>query len=163
MSTHHSTHPKEIANAVTGEPIVVEELIRRSQTKLLFPDDLPVVASRYMAEEIGLDNAVILQQLHFLLRNKRNGKLIEGKRWIYNTYEQWIEDHFPWMSLMTIRRRFRQLETEGWIESCQPEGRISRRKYYRLSDELMAIVAKMQSEQNEPSTCSTGTRGKGSE
>jgi hypothetical protein len=108
------------------------EMIKRAKTKLIVSGDRPIVAPATLAEMIGLERAVIIQQLHFLLRDKNNGKTIKGKRWIYNTYKQW-QEHFPWMSLMSIRRRFREFEKDGWIESCQPEGVMSRRKYYRLA------------------------------
>lgn len=84
-----------------------------------------------LAKEIGFNAAAILDQLHFLLRDERNGKVIDGKQWLYNTYDQWVA-HFPWMSAMTLRRLLSKLEADGVLESCQPEGRRSRRKYYRL-------------------------------
>jgi hypothetical protein len=85
-----------------------------------------------LVEEIGLEPAIILQQLHWLLRDPRNGKVIDGKRWLFNTYAEWREQHFPWMSERTLMRHFCYLEKIKAITSCQPEGVVSRRKYYRL-------------------------------
>ena len=99
---------------------------------MLIEGDRPIVVSPNLAAEIGLENAIVLQQLHFLLRDERNGKVINGKRWIFNTYEGWQKDHFPWMSVRNLRRVLTYLEDEKALESCQPEGGISRRKYYRL-------------------------------
>ena len=102
-------------------------------SKLVVPHDKPVVTCFELARDIGLEKAVILQQMHYFLLNKANGKIIPGRkgRWLYNTYDQW-QKLFPWMSMMTLRRRFRELEEGQWIQSCQPERRVSRRKYYQL-------------------------------
>jgi hypothetical protein len=152
---------------MNDEPIDVKEPKPLSKSKLLLPGDQVIVASTSLAFGFGLERAVILQQLHFLLGNKRNGKTINGSRWIYNTYKQWKKDHLPWMSLMTIRRRFCELEKMEAIDSCQPELSFSRRKYYRLSDKLLDALAKAAGQtpsvQSEPSSCSTRTTGKGSE
>jgi len=100
------------------------------KSKLLI-EDRPLIVLPVLAKEVGLEEAIIMQQLHFLLRDPRNGKLIGKRRWIYNTYEGWAE-HFIWLKPHTIKRYFLKLEKWGVIESCQPEGRRSRRKYYRL-------------------------------
>jgi len=87
-----------------------------------------------LACEVGLEKAIILQQLSWLLENPSNGKQIGVERWIYNTYEQWQEQYFPWMSARTIQRYFLELERSGHVKSIQPEEGISRRKYYCLGD-----------------------------
>ena len=100
--------------------------------KFILDGGRPLIVLPALAEVVGLEEAIILQQLHYLLINKKNGKVIHGKRWIYNTYSGWLE-YFPWMTERTLRRYFTRLEKEEKaIESCQPEGRRSRRKYYRL-------------------------------
>ena len=55
-----------------------EEPPNRTMSKMLFPDDRPVVTSFEMAREFGLETSIIMQQLHFLLRDKRNGRIIGG-------------------------------------------------------------------------------------
>jgi len=78
------------------------------------------------------DAAIMLQQLHWLLRESRHGVVKGGHRWVYNTYEGWQKHHFPWLSVRTVQRIILELEKEGVLLSCQPEGRFSRRKYYRI-------------------------------
>ena len=106
--------------------------------KYLIEGDRPLTVLPELATSIGLEKAIILQQLHWLLRDKRNGKVLRGRRgkWIYNTYKQWKE-FFPWMSERVLMRHFTQLE-KGWgrfepmIESCQPDYPMSTRKYYQV-------------------------------
>jgi hypothetical protein len=60
-----------------------------------------------VAEEVGVNCAVVIQQLNYWT-SKGFGKEINGKKYIYNTYEQW-QKQFLFMSVMTIRRCFAKL------------------------------------------------------
>ena len=99
--------------------------------KYLIEGSRPLVVIPELVVDLGIDAAIILQQLHWLLRDDKNGKVVNGKRWIYNTYEDWRKEYFSWMSERAIRRAFTLLETKKLIESDQFD-RSSRRKYYRL-------------------------------
>lgn len=104
----------------------------------LLIDDEPLQVLPKLAVAIGLDEAIVVQQLHYWLNPKRKaGKVLNGKRWIYNTYAEWRETNFPFWSEIHIKRIFLILEKCGIIISCQPEGRFSRRKYYRLNEGFM--------------------------
>ena len=76
-------------------------------------------------------------------RSKNGKKLADGKRWIFNTYRQW-QEMFPFWTEVTIKRLFRKLERTEVLISCQPEGTISRRKYYRFSNTFYAAIRKGQ-------------------
>ena len=56
-------------------------------------DKHPVVLDKHMATIIGLNEAIILQQVHYWLElNKKEGKNFhKGRYWTYNTYEEWHE------------------------------------------------------------------------
>lgn len=103
-----------------------------NETSLLISEP-PLQVLPTLAKAIGLNEAIVTQQLHYLLRDKRNGRVFDGHQWIFNTYEQWQERFFPFWSIPTIQRIFSHLEKAGVFVACQPEGRLSRRKYYRLS------------------------------
>jgi DNA-binding PadR family transcriptional regulator len=96
-------------------------------------EDYPLMVLPKLAVSIGLENAIVIQQLYWLLKNPDNGKIVDGERWIFNTIAQWTENYFPFWSETTVKRIFRFLEKMGLVVSCQPEGKMSRRKYYRLS------------------------------
>lgn len=87
-----------------------------------------------LARAIGLNEAIVLQQLHWLLKDERNGTLVNERRWIYNTIPEWREKFFPFWSEDTVMRIFQNLESMFLVDTCQPEGRESRRKYYRLNE-----------------------------
>ena len=86
-----------------------------------------------LAQEFGVLEALFLQQLHYLLQNEEFGRIVHGDRWIYNTLEEWQRTYFPFLTKATLKRLLHRLEVQGLIDTCQPEGRASRRKYYRLS------------------------------
>lgn len=103
-----------------------------SKSKYLIEGDRPLIVLPELVKVVGLEPAIILQQLHWLLRDNRNGKMIDGRRWVFNTYEGW-QKYFPWISVRSLRRYFLSLEKEKFLLSCQPEGTMSRRKYYRVN------------------------------
>ena len=110
-------------------------------SSLLFPES-PLLVLRSLAKKIGLNEAIVTQQLYWLLDQPGNGRTIEGHRWIFNTYEEWRMAYFPFWSARTIERVFANLHTMGIVESCQPEGRESRRKYYRLNEGMKLKLLK---------------------
>jgi len=107
----------------------------------LLIEDYPLLVLPTLAQSIGLEEAIVVQQIHFLLRNPGNGRVVNGRRWIYNTYEQWLEV-FPFWSSATLRRIFGRLEEMHLVVSCQPEGGVSRRKYYRLNEGMVLKLRK---------------------
>ncbi len=96
----------------------------------------PIIFNAELAVAIGLNEAIVLQKIVDLLDRTESGKLLnhDGERWLFNTYESWQEQFFPFLSVMTVQRTFVELERKGLLVSCQPEGGISRRKYYRLGE-----------------------------
>lgn len=69
-----------------------------------------------LATIIGLNESIILQQVHYWLKIKEKSKqdYIDGHYWVYNTYEQW-QEQFPFFSIRTLRRTFTSLEKMGLL------------------------------------------------
>jgi hypothetical protein len=111
-------------------------------SKLLL-DEHPLLVLPSLAQAIGLNEAIVLQQVHYwLLENKKRKKLThyrDGAWWVYNTYEDWQNDNFPFWSLPTIQRTVASLEKKGLLRS----GRLSeikqdRKKWYTIDYEAVA-------------------------
>ena len=106
--------------------------------KLLL-DSPPLVIQKELAVALNsLDKAVVLQQLHYLLRIARKSKneyvFKNGRWWVYNSYRQWQEDHFPFWSESKIGRVFRELEKDGLVESSQMDAyKYDQRKWYAIN------------------------------
>lgn len=108
----------------------------------------PLILLPKLAKTIGLNEAIVAQQVYFLLGMKAGGRVIDGHKWIWNTLEEWQAKHFPFFSVMTLRRTIASLEKMGVLISCQPDGRMSRKKYYRIDlTKLGAAVRRVQNEQ----------------
>ena len=100
----------------------------------------PIIFTPDCACIIGVNCAILAQKLQFLISSPDCGKEIEGEKWIYNTYDQWQEKYFSFWSTDTIERGFVQLEKLGIVATIQPEGRGSRRKYYRITEAGMVTL-----------------------
>jgi len=107
-----------------------------------------------LAKELGLPAAVVFHQLCWLHKNPDLGKVLDdGKKYIFNTYREWKEKHFPFWSVPTLERAFKLLEDRKFIASKQPDGRTSRRKYYRPLPEAIKL---MDSGGKDASICEVG-------
>jgi DnaD/phage-associated family protein len=87
-------------------------------SKLLF-DSQPIVIDRKLAKLIGLNEAIVLQQINYWIKlNEEIGKkdhFRDGMWWTYNTYSEWIERNFPFWSESTLIRTIKKLEKLGLI------------------------------------------------
>ena len=109
-------------------------------SKNLLIQEPPLQVLPSLAKLVGLNEAIVIQQLHYWLENKSVGVEIEGFRWVYNTYEKWQEDNFPFWSIPTIQRIFSGLEKDGLIISGQFEkSNYDRKKYYRIDYEKLNL------------------------
>lgn len=103
----------------------------------LLSTDGTLVLSSSLAEELGsAEAAIILQQVHYWL-SKGCGKIIDGVRWIYNTYDGW-QEQIPWLSKWKLRQVFYHLREEGYLKFIQPSdhGR-DRTGYYSINYEML--------------------------
>lgn len=69
-----------------------------------------------LAVAVGLNEAIILQQIHYWLGASKNSH--DGRLWVYNTYEQWAEQ-FPFWSPEFIRKIVKSLRDKNLIEARQ--------------------------------------------
>lgn len=109
--------------------------------KSLLISEPPLQVLPSLAALIGLNNAIVLQQVHYWLENPRlEGRFIDGKKWIFNTYEAW-QENFPFWSVSTIKRIFLDLEKMGLIISAQfDRHNWDQRKFYCIDyDALDAL------------------------
>ena len=80
----------------------------------LLVNESPVMIIPSLAAKIGLNEAVVLQQIHYWLGISKHN--IEGRTWVYNTYEEW-QKQLPFWSVSTIKRTIRSLEMLGLLLS----------------------------------------------
>lgn len=118
-------------------------------SKLLL-DDEPLVILPKLAAAIGLNEAIILQQLHYWLEKSKNVR--DGFRWVYNTYEEW-QKQFPFWSESTIKRTIKKLEGQHLIiVGKYNKLKIDNTKWYRIDYEVLQKIENNTTGQNDQ-TC----------
>jgi len=88
-------------------------------SKFLF-DESPIALQRPLCVILGsADDAAIVQQIHYWCEtNRKMGResthFHEGRWWVYNTVDQWIED-LCWLSEGQLTRRLKKLRGKGVV------------------------------------------------
>ncbi|MBO0602535.1 conserved phage C-terminal domain-containing protein [Sporosarcina sp. E16_3] len=118
-----------------------------------FIKESPLQVISSLAMLVGLNAAILLQQLHFkslISTNVRN-----GYKSVYKTYEERKNEEFPFWSVDTIKRAIRRLEDSGYI--------ISTSSYYRMKmdktkwNRINYTKLQSQAVQHAPSTTAKST------
>ncbi|ARF50812.1 conserved phage C-terminal domain-containing protein [Pantoea stewartii] len=74
----------------------------------------PLVVSPELASRIGLNEAIVLQQICYWLEDTTSGVEYDGKRWVYNTIDEWT-NQFPFWSSDTVKRALTSLKKRNLI------------------------------------------------
>ncbi|HCY7573500.1 TPA: hypothetical protein O1666_001984 [Staphylococcus aureus] len=99
-------------------------------TKLLI-DDYPIQVLPRLAELIGLNEAIVLQQIHYWLNNSKHK--YDGKTWIFNSYPEW-QKQFPFWSLITIKRTIYSLEKQNLLLiGIYNKAKFDKTKWYSIN------------------------------
>jgi hypothetical protein len=112
----------------------------KDNSKLLI-DEYPLQVLPTLACKIGLNSAIVLQQVHYWMgisKKAKSEKNFKGGRWwVYNTYEEW-QENFPWWSLPTIKRTILRLETAKLLISREMEAQDwNHTKWYTIDYEAL--------------------------
>ena len=112
-----------------------------------------------LAKEIGLNEGIILQQIHYWLRISKH--YYDGLPWIYNTYDGWVEQ-FPFWSQSTIKRAIKSLEKQNliYIGNYNKAG-FDNTKWYSINYESLEKLMNKPSGQNDQTNRSKWTDGTG--
>jgi hypothetical protein len=83
----------------------------------LIINDHPLLCYPRLACVIGLNEALILSQIRYLLTIPEFGTTENGKRKIYYSYDKLRHDHFPFLSVAAVRSAIESLEAQLLLES----------------------------------------------
>ena len=117
-------------------------------SKLLI-NERPLVVLPGLAAKVGLNEAIILQQIHYwtTAKAKANTDYHDGRHWAYNTYEDW-QEQFPFWSVSTIRRAITNLEKGGYlITGNYNKAKFDATKWYAVDYETLEGASSAQYEQ----------------
>lgn len=89
------------------------------KSKLLLDSNEIVIFQSALAVMVGDREAMALQKIHYWceIHEKSGHKdhFTDDQWWVYNTWQQWLDNNFPFWSLNTIRRIFSSLGQKGLI------------------------------------------------
>lgn len=105
--------------------------------------------SQRLANIIGIEEAIMLQQLHYRLQ--KQGVKKEGHYWYCQTHHQWSKQHTYW-NVPKIGRLFLKLEQLKLIVSSSKFNRFytDRTKWYRIDYvQLQKIIDAVETKNNE--------------
>lgn len=115
-------HPRSRrAGSVLSDGPVMEKGCMPPTISQLLINEPPLQVLPSLAVHVGLNEAIILQQLHFRLQISEH--IIDERPWYYNSYEEW-KMQFPFWSMRTIRRTIIHLERLGYLTA----GNFNRKK-----------------------------------
>ncbi|EOG3023257.1 replication protein RepO, partial [Salmonella enterica] len=80
----------------------------------LLINENPLQVLPTLACAIGLNEAVVLQQIHYWMNSSQH--FYDGRRWVYNSVASW-QKQFPFWSEATIKRALVSLERQDMV-SC---------------------------------------------
>lgn len=103
-------------------------------TRLLIMES-PVMIIPSLAVKIGLNEAVVLQQIHDWLGISKHQ--IEGRTWVSKTYEVW-QKQLPFWSVSTIKRTILSLERTRLLLSANFNAlKMDKTKWYSIDYEKL--------------------------
>lgn len=105
----------------------------------IFYNEHPLVVNPALAKLVGLNEAIILQQLHYWI--SKNINIRDGKSWVYNTIKEWAEQ-FPFWNERTIRRVLDKLIKDGIVLAGNyNEKSFDRTKWYSIDYDAIRKLA----------------------
>lgn len=107
-------------------------------TNLLI-DERPILFLPSLAKALGsCERAIVLQQIHWLLRLPNSGVWEDDLHWVYGSYDEWCRDYFMMWSPHTLAKHIRNLEDTGVLISAQLRAKEhDRTKFYRINYETL--------------------------
>lgn len=121
-----------------------------AESSLLIPD-YPLTVLPNLAVQIGLNEAIFLQQVRYWIGQEAGFCDQYGRRWIYNTIKQW-RVQFPFWSESTIKRTIRSLEEQNVLLSTTVGDAFNKTKAYTINfDRIEELAEEIVHEQRRTS------------
>lgn len=106
-------------------------------SKLLI-NESPLQVQPSLAMAIGLNEAILLQQLHYWLGASKYKK--DDRIWIYNTYPEWLLQ-LKYMSVSTLKRTIKSLKEQRLILVERfDKSKSNQVNYYSIDYDILSIV-----------------------
>jgi len=102
----------------------------------LLVNERPLVVIPSLAVKLGLNEAMVLQQIHYWLQGSQHQ--YDGRKWVYNSYKEW-QVQLPFWSESTIKRTIKSLEKQGYVISANyNKSKLDQTKWYCIDYKKLA-------------------------
>lgn len=109
-------------------------------SSLLFDKDDILLVNRRLAAIVGLNEAIVLQQIDYWVKKKRGGVEHQGCRWVFNSLDSW-HAQFPFWSKDTVKRALAALKTRGLIRVQKlAEAARDQTNYYTVDYKAVTLL-----------------------
>ncbi|QHA85723.1 conserved phage C-terminal domain-containing protein [Serratia rhizosphaerae] len=117
----------------------------------------PIVVISELAMRVGLNEAMLLQQIHYWATETTSGIEHDGRCWVYNTIAEWMEQ-FPFLSESSIKRAFASLKAQGiiYVEKLSSDPR-DKTNFYAINYEHRALTDEVKMTPCNGSNCTDAT------
>lgn len=125
--------------------------------ELLINKDKVVMTSIELACIVGdCEEAIALNQVSYWIEKYKetSHNFKDGKYWVYNSYQKWHDDNFPFWHTSKIQRIFKSLEKKGLLLSANYNNAgFDKTKWYTIDYDKLQQMADEYSSKNERSLC----------
>jgi len=101
--------------------------------KLLI-EESPLQLLPSLARLVGVEKAIILQQLHWMAKGENSGTWSNhGHKFVWKSASEMRAQYFPFWSVRVISKHTHDLEAMGFLQSVQwHKNKWNRTKFYRI-------------------------------
>ena len=86
-----------------------------------------------------INAAVIVQQLNYWMQKDSVGTTIDGVKYVYNTFVEWVNQQFPWLSVWQFRKAMSLLRSLGIVKVIRHKARQwNQTNFYTLDGDRLA-------------------------
>jgi hypothetical protein len=103
-----------------------------------------------IASALGdINAAIIVQQLHYWMEKNEVGVIIEGVRYIYNSFYEWVNSQFKWLSVWQFRKAMSLLRSLEIVKVIRYKAKQwNQTNYYTLDRDRLQEYLLSQSPQS---------------
>lgn len=120
--------------------------------KTILEDDYPMLLDRKVAKILGVNEAIVLQYIHYWLEKNKEKKINykDDRYWTFKSIQRWHDEDFNFWSESTLRRIFMSLEKKGIliVANFNKVG-FDRTKWYSIDYKKLNEIVSEKSEYEE--------------
>lgn len=107
----------------------------------ILPQDNRLFNAEIAAKLGDINAAIIIQQLHYWMGKEGVGTVINGVKFIYNSFNDWVKQ-FPWLSVWQFRKAMTKLRSLKIVKVVRYKAKCwNQTNYYTLdNDRLMEFI-----------------------